>query len=246
MRSTHDTSKASRGVIAYRFIDVSKEILFNMALDIDFFRKVMGQFVTGVTIATTRSQAGIAGLTVNSFASVSLHPLLVLICVDIRSQALPFFREGGVFAVNILSQEQEALSNGFASQSEERYIHFCHASYHVAATGSPILDGNIGFIDARIVAEYPGGDHVIFLGQVEAMGYEGHTLFVQGANSEQCTLPESTGEASHAGNNGHSEAGRPQLSPLLYYQGKYHHLSRYYEHEHPELSPTQNQHGRSN
>ncbi|HLI69522.1 MAG TPA: flavin reductase family protein [Ktedonobacteraceae bacterium] len=215
-----------------------------MALDTDFFRKVMGQFVTGVTIATTRSQAGIAGLTVNSFTSVSLHPLLVLICVDARSQVLPFLREGGVFAVNILSQEQETLSNGFASQSEERYVHFCHASYHVAATGSPILDGNIGFIDARVVAEYPGGDHVILLGQVEAMGYEGHTLLLQGTNSERWTLLESTAEANHTGSNGHSENARPQSSPLLYYQGRYHHLSRHYEHEHPELSPTPGQHGK--
>ncbi len=217
-----------------------------MALDTDFFRKVMGQFATGVTIATTRSQAGIAGLTVNSFTSVSLNPLLVLICVDLRSQALPFFREGGVFAVNILSQEQEALSNGFAAQSEERYDHFCHASYHVAATGSPILDGNIGFIDARIIAEHPGGDHVIFLGQVEAMGYEGHTLFVSGANSELCTLPELASETNQASSNGHSEAARAQSTPLLYYRGQYHHLSRHYQHEHPELSPTQNPRERSN
>ncbi|MGH2507194.1 MAG: flavin reductase family protein, partial [Ktedonobacteraceae bacterium] len=98
-----------------------------MARDTDFFRKVMGQFATGVTVATTRSQAGTAGLTVNSFTSVSLDPLLVLICVVARSQALPFFRAGGVFAVNILTQEQETLSNCFATSSDERYASFCHA-----------------------------------------------------------------------------------------------------------------------
>jgi flavin reductase (DIM6/NTAB) family NADH-FMN oxidoreductase RutF len=217
-----------------------------MALDTTFFRQVMGQFATGVTIATTRSQAGVAGLTVNSFTSVSLDPLLVLICVDLRSQALPFFREGGVFAINILSQEQEALSNCFATSSEERYNYFCHAGYATAATGSPILNGSIAFIDARITAEYPGGDHAVFLGQVEAMGYDGHVLFVPGVSSAQCTLPNLPGATDHASSNGHSESTDAHTSPLLYYRGQYHHLSNRYHHEHPELAPAQNQHEHNN
>jgi flavin reductase (DIM6/NTAB) family NADH-FMN oxidoreductase RutF len=106
----------------------------------DFFRQVMGRFVTGVTIATTHSQTGIAGLTITSFTSVSLNPLLVLICVDLRSQALPFFRESGVFAVNMLTEEQEKLSKCFASSFEERYTCFCHANHYSAATGAPILN----------------------------------------------------------------------------------------------------------
>lgn len=211
-----------------------------MALDTAFFRKVMGQFATGVTIATTRSQEGIAGLTVNSFTSVSLDPLLVLICVDIRSQALPFFRESGVFAVNILTEEQEELSNCFATSSEERYTYFCHARHHVASTGSPILEGSMGFIDARITAEYPGGDHVIFLGQVEAMGYDGQVLFVPGVSSESSTLSSSTDTTNHTNsNNGHTPATSTSQSPLLYYHGQYHHLSSRYHHEPPELAPTQ-------
>lgn len=212
-----------------------------MARDTDFFRKVMGQFATGVTIATTRSQAGIAGLTVNSFTSVSLEPLLVLICVDIRSQALPFFREGGVFAVNILTQEQEALSNSFATSSDERYLHFCHASYAQAATGAPILDGVMGFVDARITTEYPGGDHVIFVGQVEAMGYDGHVLFLPGASSEQSTLPVLIEVPNQSSNNGHILGADRQSSPLLYYRGKYHHLASTHQQSRPEVVPAQRQ-----
>ena len=207
-----------------------------MALDIDFFRRVMGQFATGVTVATARSQAGIAGLTVNSFTSVSLDPLLVLICVDLRSQALPFFREGGVFAVNILTQEQEALSNGFATSSEERYLHFCHASYTTAATGAPILEGTLGFVDARITAEYPGGDHAIFLGEVEAMGYDGQVFFMPNARSQPETLADLARATKPVSSNGHGEAAH--ASPLLYYRGQYHHLSPRYHHKHPELAPT--------
>ena len=212
-----------------------------MTLDIAFFRRVMGQFTTGVTIVTTRSQDGIAGLTVNSFTSVSLDPLLVLVCVDLRSQSLPVFRAGGVFAVNILAQEQEALSNCFASSTDERYNYFCHARHHVAATGAPILAGTLGFVDARITAEYPGGDHVIFLGQVEAMGDEGHTFFLPGISSENSTLPapvSATDLLGNNGGNGHNSTVSEPTSPLLYYHGKYYHLSNRYQHQHPELAPT--------
>jgi flavin reductase (DIM6/NTAB) family NADH-FMN oxidoreductase RutF len=210
-----------------------------MALDTDFFRKVMGHFATGVTIATTRGQAGVAGLTVNSFTSVSLNPLLVLICVDLHSQALPFFRESGVFAVNILTQEQEALSNCFATSSEERYTHFCHATYDTAATGSPILDGAMAFVDARITAEYPGGDHAIFLGEVQAMGYGEERLFLPGVNDVRELEIRRT--ARHAGQNGHGDGSYGQPSPLLYYRGQYYHLSNRYHHEHPELTPASSQ-----
>jgi flavin reductase (DIM6/NTAB) family NADH-FMN oxidoreductase RutF len=211
-----------------------------MTIETDFFRKVMGQFATGVTIATTRSQAGLAGLTVNSFTSVSLHPLLVLICVDLHSQALPFFRESGVFAVNILTQEQEALSKCFASSSEERYAYFCHAKHYRAATGAPILEGSLGFIDARITSEYPGGDHTIFLGKVEAMGYEGHISFLPSANHEQSTLPEL---ASPVSSNGHREmpSAGEQQKPLLYYHGQYSRLSNKPLHTHPKVASTQKQ-----
>ncbi len=209
-----------------------------MASDIDFFRKVMGQFTTGVTVATTRTQTGISGLTVNSFTSVSLRPLLILICIDLRSHTLAELRESGVFAVNILRQEQEDLSNCFAISSEERYANFCHATYSTAATGSPILDGAMGFLDTRIVAEYPGGDHVIFMGQVEAMGYNGQTFFLPSAKSEQSTSPESlSAEISPGSSNGHTATVNEQGSPLLFYHGQYYHLSRQYQHQHPTIIP---------
>lgn len=203
-----------------------------MAPDTDFFRRVMGHFPTGVAIATTRGQAGVAGLTVNSFTSVSLNPLLVLICVDLHSQALPFFRESGVFAVNILTREQEALSTCFATSSDERYLHFCHASYTSAATGSPILDGALAFVDARISAEYPGGDHVILLGAVQAMGYGDARLVV----------PDTTSAPSQ---NGHHTPAHTHASPLLYYRGRYHHLLHPSHHESPPLQPAPDQYERT-
>jgi flavin reductase (DIM6/NTAB) family NADH-FMN oxidoreductase RutF len=197
-----------------------------MTIETDFFRQVMGQFATGVTVVTSRSKDGLAGLTVNSFTSVSLEPPLILICVDLNSTALPFIRTSGHFAVNILTSEQEHLSRCFATTSPERYEHFCHASFHSAATGSPILDGALAFLDSRIVAEYPGGDHVIFLGSVEAMGTNGHAAFVHEDDHTQSNLTEKmNGNASHGNYLNHTETE----FPLVYYRGKYRHLTHDYQ-----------------
>ncbi|HXZ05590.1 MAG TPA: flavin reductase family protein [Ktedonobacteraceae bacterium] len=197
-----------------------------MTIETDFFRQVMGQFTTGVTVVTTHSKDGLAGLTVNSFTSVSLEPPLVLICIDLYSTALPFIRASGSFAVNILTSEQENLSRCFATTSSERYEHFCYTSYHVASTGSPILEGALAFIDSRIIAEYPGGDHVIFVGHVEAMGTNGHTAFAGEVSQAENTLIElKIGEESHSNNLNHSEP----KAPLVYFRGKYRHLARDYQ-----------------
>ena len=197
-----------------------------MTIEKDFFKQVMGQFTTGVTVVTTRSKSGLAGLTVNSFTSVSLEPPVVLICVDVNSTALPFIRDSGNFAVNILTSEQEFLSQCFATSSTERYEHFCHASFHVASSGSPILDEALAFIDSRIVAEYPGGDHVIFVGLVEAMGTNGHTAFASEEKQGESNLLEvMIGKTNHSNHLNHSES----KAPLVYYRGEYRHLARDYQ-----------------
>ena len=197
-----------------------------MAIEKDFFRQVMGQFATGVTVATTCNHGRAAGLTVSAFASVSLEPPLVLICVDLRSNVLAHFRKSGIFAVNILTNRQESLSRCFATMSEERYENFCHAGYHVAATGAPILDGVLAFVDARIIAEYPGGDHAIFLGKVEAMGTDGEVTFASEAGERYSTLteylPKDSDEADLL------DAKRARM-PLAYYRGQYRHLSKDYQ-----------------
>jgi flavin reductase (DIM6/NTAB) family NADH-FMN oxidoreductase RutF len=181
-----------------------------MAIEKIFFRQVMGHFTTGVTIVTTSSKGVLAGLTVNSFCSVSLEPPLVLICVDLHSSTLPMFRESGVFAVNMLTEEQEELSRCFATPNKDRFGAFCHAPNYTVATGAPVLTDVLAFVDARIVAEYPGGDHAIFLGQVEAIGFEGKVLFI---NEEDSQLYHQSGR------NGHTAIRNEK--PLAYYRGQY-------------------------
>ena len=127
----------------------------------------------------------------------------------------------------MLTEEQENLSRGFATTSEDRFKHFLHADYHTAATGAPVLDRVLAFIDARIVAEYPGGDHAIFIGQVEAMGTDGQVTFVNELGQEQSTLTDYDGTELEK-----------EARPLTYYQGRYHHLTDRYEA--PSLLPPQN------
>ncbi len=188
-----------------------------MTIEKDFFRQVMGQFATGVTVVTTNSKGALAGLTVNAFCSVSLNPPLVLVCVDIHSGVLPLIREGGIFAVNMLTEQQEELSRCFATQNKDRFEYFCHASSSIVATGAPVLADVLAFVDARVVAEYPGGDHIIFLGQVEALGSGGKVLFADEREQEQY---------EESGHNGHTAV--KDEAPLTYYLGQYRRLAESY------------------
>ena len=141
-----------------------------MPVDPNDFRAVMGRFATGVTVVTTCQGTLRAGITVNAFSSVSLDPPLVLICIDRSSHVHNVLLESGIFAVNILTQEQAELSSCFAGNSDYRYTSFCGASSHVEATGAPVLDESLGFVDCHIVDVFPGGDHSIIVGRVEALG----------------------------------------------------------------------------
>jgi flavin reductase (DIM6/NTAB) family NADH-FMN oxidoreductase RutF len=190
---------------------------YPMAIEKDFFRQVMGRFATGVTVVTTRHQGKLGGLTVNAFCSVSLNPPLVLICIDLASQSLSLIRESKVFAVNMLTDQQEYLSQCFATHSEARYAHFCHASYHSVSTGAPVIDDVLAFIDAHVIAEYPGGDHAIFLGQVVAMGIADHVVFADETNRAISMLPATSNNST----------GHEQM-PLLYYRAQYRHLAEDY------------------
>jgi len=133
----------------------------------EHFRRVMGQFTTGVTVVTTRLGDQVHGLTANAVCSVSLDPLLVLVCVDHTADTYPLLEKSGVFAVNVLSGEQEDLSRLFASTIEDKAARLEAMGCRTAVTGAPIIEGCLAYLDCRVVAAYPGGDHTIFVGQVE-------------------------------------------------------------------------------
>src|SRR3954468_10235042 len=110
----------------------------------DKFRQVMGQFATGITVVTTRGKDGNPyGLTVNSFTSVSLEPLLVLVCFDNRLTSLKHFKDSKKFGVSILSDQQEDRSRIFASKDSERPA----SMYFDGPSGQPLLQGALAYLE---------------------------------------------------------------------------------------------------
>lgn len=137
-----------------------------MPIDRQEFRRVLGHFAAGVTIVTTVDANGAPyGLTATAFTSVSLEPPLVLVCIDKLSESYPHLRASGVFAVNLLRTGHEHLSRHFAVSGGDK---FRDMTYHRGTTGAPLLPDALGYLECRTVEVVEGGDHTIFLGQVEA------------------------------------------------------------------------------
>ena len=134
----------------------------------DLFRQALGNWGTGVTIvATSGSQGRPYGLTVSSFASVSLDPPLILVCLDNRISGLQAFKDSGKFSVSILAEGQADLSTLFAKKDSERPAEL----YDTGKTGVPLIRGSLVAIECKTHAIYPGGDHQILLGEVEAVEF---------------------------------------------------------------------------
>ncbi len=146
-----------------------------MPIEKNHLRQVMGHFATGVTIITTLTKAGeLHGLTANAFTSVSLEPPLLLISVDKKAESWPAFEESKVFTVNILAEDQEALSRKFAVSGGNK---FEGVAYRIGANGAPIVEGVLAFIECTLYAAYDGGDHSIYLGEIQqAEIHEGKPL----------------------------------------------------------------------
>jgi len=136
------------------------------SLDPDSFRSVLGRFASGVTVVTAVDGAGREhGMTVSAFCSLSLDPPLVLVCIDHDASMHELLHETSHFAVNILSSRQEALSRRFSHPEADR---FDGIGYTRGASGVPILDDVLAWLECRIVARHAAGDHTIVIGQAEA------------------------------------------------------------------------------
>lgn len=130
-------------------------------------RSVLGSFVTGVTIITTVDGEGVPyGLTANSFSSVSLEPPLVLWSQSLAAPSYPAFRDAERFAVSILSEHQTELSSKFAKSATDK---FDGVDTFRGLGGIPLIKGACAYLECRKVTSYPGGDHAVFLGEVERM-----------------------------------------------------------------------------
>lgn len=147
-----------------------------MHFDSVAFRKVMGHFVTGVTVVSTFDHAGRpAGITVNALSSVSLDPPLVIIALDRRRFMTPMLHAAGRFAVSILGEHQQAVSDCFAGAPVQPGREaFCGAAWSPGEAGLPILAGAIASLECLVVGTYPVGDHDLFIARVEAIANEAH------------------------------------------------------------------------
>jgi flavin reductase (DIM6/NTAB) family NADH-FMN oxidoreductase RutF len=141
----------------------------NSAIDPRDFRNALGTFSTGVTIVTAMAADGKAyGVTCNSFASVSLNPPLVLWSLGMFSQGLATFQNASHFTVNVLSVAQEELAMRFSKSSDDK---FTGVEWKPGLGNAPIIAGCVASFQCRAANRYYGGDHVIFLGAVEAYAY---------------------------------------------------------------------------
>src|SRR2546428_2102095 len=132
----------------------------------DVSRRAMGRFATGVTLITTRLGGELHGMTANAVASLSLDPMLVLVCVDKTADTHDILSKAGVFAVNILNKDQSYISNRFAKKEFDGAHGLDDLPHGFAATGAPIIQGALAYLDCRTITEHHGGDHTIFIGEV--------------------------------------------------------------------------------
>lgn len=138
-----------------------------MNIDEMAFRRVMGHLATGVTVVTTKLDSTYHGLTVNSFTSVSLDPLLILVNIAKHAVSHDMVVQSGIYAVNFLSADQEQVSVVFADSNIKDRFAFVTTSEGL--TGAPIIEGSMAYIEAHVRNVFDAGDHSIFLGEVVAM-----------------------------------------------------------------------------
>jgi flavin reductase (DIM6/NTAB) family NADH-FMN oxidoreductase RutF len=145
------------------------------------FRRTLGMFATGVTVITTRTGDQVHGMTANAFMSVSLQPPLVLISIDRRAKMSGLLHEGTRYGVNVLEASQTALSDRFAGRVGDEGA---EPIFHIVRD-TPLVEGALAHIVARVVRSYWGGDHSLFVGQVEYARYgEGTPLLFHGGRYE--------------------------------------------------------------
>lgn len=140
-----------------------------IALDSHGFRHALGQFATGIAVVFVVGPGGPHGMTINSFTSVSLHPPLILFCVDVRARTRTLIRGGSRFTVSILSQEQEAVSRLFADPATPDHL-IRQLPTRSGIDGLPILSEALAYLDCSLENLYPAGDHDIVVGRVDDFG----------------------------------------------------------------------------
>src|ERR1700746_3241741 len=133
------------------------------------FRRALGCFATGVTVITVAHEEQVHGMTANAFASVSLEPVLVLVCVDQKARTHAHLHAKKRFGVNVLAETQRAISEYYARpiRTHERAEQEAGARFGRTAHGTPVLDDALAYLECRLHTAQDAGDHTIFIAEVE-------------------------------------------------------------------------------
>jgi flavin reductase (DIM6/NTAB) family NADH-FMN oxidoreductase RutF len=140
-----------------------------MNLTASEFRKAMGCFATGVTIVTVDLDGEVHGMTANAFASVSLDPMLVLVCVDHTTRTRAHLHARKRFGINVLCEDQRAISEYYArpERDHEHAEEEAGARFEQTKHGTPMLQGSLAYLECRLHSAQDAGDHTIFIAEVE-------------------------------------------------------------------------------
>jgi len=140
-----------------------------MGLTPSQFREALGFFATGVTIVTVDLDGEVHGMTANAFASVSLNPLLLLVCVDHSARTHAHLHAKKRFGINILSEDQRLISEYYArpAYSHERAEEEAGARFDRTVQGTPILQGALAYLECKLQSTQEAGDHTVFIAEVE-------------------------------------------------------------------------------
>lgn len=145
------------------------------AADIDLFRRAMGRFATGVTVLTTRIGDHDHAMTASALTSVSLEPLLVLVCVEREARFHDAVVEAGVWGVSVLSSQDRPAADWLATRGRPLHGQLDRIAHHFGTeTGVALLDGALSSFECRTVAVHPGGDHSIVVGEVVSVTSSTH------------------------------------------------------------------------
>src|SRR5215471_1280678 len=133
------------------------------------FRNALGQFATGVTVVTVEREPGsVFGMTANAFSSVSLNPMLILVCVEERAKILPHLHKRQKFGVSVLKEGQQAVSEYFAQAVQHAEAeHRLGLRYRWTSEGVPVLEDTVAQLSCTVVETHLAGDHTIIVGRVE-------------------------------------------------------------------------------
>ena len=141
-----------------------------MSIDGATFKSILSRWASGVTVVTCHREGGIHGMTASAFCSVSLEPPLVLVCINHRNKTHGYLQEQRAFGVHILGSDMDELSDRCAGFRGEAGHWLSDVPHFTATTGAPILEGTLAWMDCSLWQAYEGGDHTIYVGEIQAGG----------------------------------------------------------------------------